>query len=68
MSQFSSGEHCSPIETIVKSVRLSTNYLFINISFLYNKNCIYVRFVFANKPIGEPCSPLHIIGNFVIFI
>jgi hypothetical protein len=60
-----SGEHGSPIETIVKSVRLNTNYVFIAVS-INNKilMCNFIRFGFATKTIGEHGSPLQTIHNF----
>jgi len=60
-----SGEPCSPIETIVKSVRLNTNYVFIAVS-INNKilMCNFIRFGFATKTIGEHGSPLQTIHNF----
>ena len=57
------GEPCSPIETIVKSVRLNTNYVFIAVS-INNKilMCNFIRFGFATKTIGEHGSPLRIVS------
>ena len=45
---------CSPIETIVKSVRLNTNYVFIAVS-INNKilMCNFIRFGFATKTNGS---------------
>ena len=47
--------------------RSDTNYLFINTLF-YITICVYVRFGFTTKTIGEHGSPLQYNNNFATFI